>query len=167
MGDWAGRKKKRRKRDGEVEEGEEEEEEKGSLASSLICKKCITSEIKRKITAPKQNTEQREKEEVGGAGGRRRRQWIGVCVSRQEVGERKEDSPVWISCRIGKNRRRLWIEEMRGYHGSLGVRSWLSTYVYVFLRGNESIHAADCGEMVNEGDDAVLMARSPQGRENL
>lgn len=49
----------------------------------------------------------------------------------------------------------------------MGVRSWLSTYVYIILRGNESIHAADQGDMVNEGDDAVLMARNPQGRENL
>lgn len=35
----------------------------GSLASSLICKKCITSEIKRKITAPKQNTQSRREGE--------------------------------------------------------------------------------------------------------
>lgn len=32
----------------------------GRLASSLICKKCITSEIKRKITAPKQNTQSKK-----------------------------------------------------------------------------------------------------------
>lgn len=45
------------------EEEEEEEVGGGSLASSLICKKCITSEIKRKITAPKQNTQNRRKGE--------------------------------------------------------------------------------------------------------
>ena len=32
----------------------------GGLASSLICKKYITSEIKQKITAPKQNTQSRK-----------------------------------------------------------------------------------------------------------
>lgn len=63
MGDWGGRgeggggregwrKRRRRRRLGG-----------GSLASSLICKKCITSEIKRKITAPKQNTQNRRKGE--------------------------------------------------------------------------------------------------------
>lgn len=41
----------------------------GSLASSLICKKCITSEIKRKITAPKQNTQSRREGE--------KRRWVG------------------------------------------------------------------------------------------
>ena len=61
---------------------EEEEGGGGSLASSLICKKCITSEIKRKITAPKQNTQSRREGEkrrwVGQEGGERVRQWIGA-----------------------------------------------------------------------------------------
>lgn len=47
---------------------EEEEGVGGSLASSLICKKCITSEIKRKITAPKQNTQSRREREREGDG---------------------------------------------------------------------------------------------------
>lgn len=79
MGDGAGRKHKEeeeRKRDGE-EEGEEEEE-KGSLASSLICKKCITSEIKRKITAPKQNTQSRRGK--GDGWGRREEKTEVRCV---------------------------------------------------------------------------------------
>lgn len=56
-GDWAGR----RRRDGGRERGRGGAGGGGggSLASSLICKKCITSEIKRKITAPKQNTQSR------------------------------------------------------------------------------------------------------------
>lgn len=36
----------------------------GVLASSLICKKCITSEIKRKITEQQQNIQRRERERV-------------------------------------------------------------------------------------------------------
>lgn len=50
-GESEGRRRRRRRRGG------------GSLASSLICKKCITSEIKRKITAPKQNTQSRREGE--------------------------------------------------------------------------------------------------------
>lgn len=60
-------------REGEREGGREPgkggggREEGGSLASSLICKKCITSEIKRKITAPKQNTQRGRGDEMGEA----------------------------------------------------------------------------------------------------
>lgn len=36
----------------------------GVLASSLICKKCITSEIKRKITEREQNIQRIERERV-------------------------------------------------------------------------------------------------------
>ena len=63
-----GGRRRRRRRRREEEEEEEEEERGGSLASSLICKKCITSEIKRKITAPKQNTQSRSEEAREGDG---------------------------------------------------------------------------------------------------
>lgn len=66
----------------------------GSLASSLICKKCITSEIKRKITAPKQNTQSRREEEKGRWVGREGGVCVGggcgyACVNRKEVGKRE------------------------------------------------------------------------------
>lgn len=55
-----------------------------SLASSLICKKCITSEIKRKITAPKQNTQSRREGEkrrwVGREGGKEGEKTVDRCV---------------------------------------------------------------------------------------
>lgn len=47
----------------------------GVLASSLICKKCITSEIKRKITEQHQNIQrkEREREMLGARVGRKAR----------------------------------------------------------------------------------------------
>lgn len=59
----------------------------GRLASSLICKKCITSEIKRKITAPKQNTQSRNDGE--------KRRWVGLeevkgCTPEHKEGGQRE-----------------------------------------------------------------------------
>lgn len=51
----------------------------GRLASSLICKKCITSEIKRKITAPKQNTQSRKDGENRRGVGWEKVEWIPAC----------------------------------------------------------------------------------------
>lgn len=97
------RKGKKNRRGGRevVMERREGGREESSLASSLICKKCITSEIKRKITAPKQNTQSRG--EKGDGWGREVR-GIGVCVRGRRWERGKEESPVWISCRIGEKR---------------------------------------------------------------
>lgn len=79
----------------------------GRLASSLICKKCITSEIKRKITAPKQNTQSRKDGEKRRWVGREEVQWIHACEYKE--GEKRKGGFTCIdNCCTVKSRKDVY-----------------------------------------------------------